>query len=286
MHYRNAIFETIHTEQKGNTFFITISNPPVNALSEDVRGDIWNMLREIEDKVPVAPSMEITEIVLRGEGNYFSAGADIKELRNLICEETPRENTGRNKGKDFSEHGQSLIEYIQRYPKKITAEIDGYALGGGLELALACHEIVATERSILGLPEVTLGLIPGWGGTINLIARSKSASYAKTMICKGMTVSAKEAFRMGIVDEISNIGNDSTLSMPPPREPAPIVEFLLTHIYFNKKFEESVKENWAFEREAETFGFVVSQYDAHEGIAAFLEKRQPNFKQIEMNIKR
>jgi len=278
MRYGEKPFRTLQILEENKFFTITISNPPVNALSKEVRHELRRALECASGK------SWVEAIFIRGEHNFFSAGADIHALKEIS------EKKEAGAGRSFSRCGQELVRYIQKYKKiygkPIIAHINGYALGGGLELALACNTIFAEERSILGFPEVTLGLIPAWGGTIHLFSRCKNPPDAQKMITEGTLIPAKEALRMGIIDSINVFGNDSMLPMPDLHTPAPLANFFLKKIYFGKKFNESIAYDFAFDRESMAFDFLASQNDAREGINAFLEKREPQFKHLEMDIKK
>lgn len=278
MQYRGKNFNAIHIKEERDVVTIKITNPPVNALSQIVRDEIISVLLETEDR-PL-----IKKIFITGEGDYFSAGADIKnELYPIVISDDKKE-----KGKAFSKSGQALIRRIQNFPKPITAYIDGRALGGGLELALACHNIHATERSVLGFPEITLGLIPGWGGTVNLFLRCNSKAFATKMIYEGVGITALQAYQMDIINVLVPSANKQTLPIPLFRKPAPLVQLLLREFYFDEnisaKYEPEVLHGVLLDRESMSFDFVLFQDDAREGITAFLEKREPKFKELETKL--
>lgn len=281
MKYRGKDFKTLRISEHEDVLTITISNPPVNALSQIARDEIISALTETEDRP------RIKKIFITGEGNYFSAGADIKnELYPIVISD---DKDKKGKGRAFSKSGQALIRRIQNFPKPITASIDGYALGGGLELALACPNIYVTKRSVLGFPEITLGLIPGWGGTVNLFARCSSKAFATKMIYEGVGITAFQAYQMGIAAVCVPSAEKDTLPIPLFRKPAPLVQLLLREFYFDEhifaKYKPEVLPGVLLDRESMSFDFVLFQDDAREGITAFLEKREPRFKQLGMNIK-
>lgn len=281
MRYRGKNFNAIHIKEERDVVTIKITNPPVNALSQTVRDEIISVLSETEDR------QRIKKIFITGEGNYFSAGADIKKELFPIVTSDDKDKKG--KGRAFSKSGQALIRRIQNFPKPITAYIDGYALGGGLELALACHTIHATKRSVLGFPEITLGLIPGWGGTVNLFLRCNDKAFATKMIYEGVGITAFQAYQMDIINVFVPSAKKDTLPISLFKKPAPLVQLLLREFYFDEhisaKYEPEALHGVLLDRESMSFDFVLFQDDAREGIIAFLEEREPRFKQLEMNIK-
>ncbi|MBI4114460.1 MAG: enoyl-CoA hydratase/isomerase family protein [Candidatus Niyogibacteria bacterium] len=261
-------FKKIKLSKKNGTLTITISNPPVNALS-------WAVRKEIEDALTIADkTSDIKDILLTSEGNYFSAGADLKnEVFPIVrqCNLPADEETGFGPAYDFAIQGQALTRGIQLFPKPITAFINGYALGGGLELALACHEIYVTERSYIGLPEVTLGLIPGWGGTVRFSKLTEDKNFAMGLIMSGAILNMEEACDFGIIhrDNIYESIPENKLNPPPRRIISPHAKQLLLNLF-------NLTE-WTFEDEARAFNAACSHPDALEGVSAFLEKRKPNF---------
>lgn len=257
-----------HFDNETSIFSVVLANPPVNALSYETRIEIKTVLQHIINMKCVK------EVHFKNEGKYFSAGADIKnELHPIVM------SKDFHAAYRFSKDGQELMRYIKSYPKKITAMIDGYAFGGGLELALACHEITASPRSIVGLPEVTLGLIPGWGGKINFHLKSDPYLYPFGYVCvtEGVPVTVNSAFKIKVIDHINQSEEPDLLEIPSLRKSSPLAEFLLKKILYDGR-EYSEEEN--FEREAILFAFLCTQQDAREGIRAFIEKREPQFKSL------
>jgi enoyl-CoA hydratase len=241
---------------------ITLQRPPANALSQGMLGELSAVMDDIEanDKVRV--------ILIRGEGRFFSAGADIKEFTSVDNME------------DFSKLGkvgQDLFERMERFPKPIIASIHGAALGGGLELAMACHIRIVSENAKLGLPELQLGLVPGFGGSQRLL-RSVGAAKAAEMLFTSEPISGAHAVEFGLANKACpenevfetamSMANKIALKSPVALRAA--IELL----NFSKPntFYEGVN------KEAELFGKVFISNDAKEGIQAFLEKRSPTFK--------
>jgi enoyl-CoA hydratase len=240
---------------------ITIQRPPANALSTAVLKELSSLLNEIEtnDNVRV--------IVLHGEGRFFSAGADIKEFTSL------------QNGDEFAklaEFGQQLFERMENFPKPIIAAIHGAALGGGLELAMACHIRLVTENAKLGLPELQLGIIPGFAGTQRL-PRFVGTAKACEMLLTSEPISGTEAVSLGLANraypEETLMDEAYKLAEKIAKKSPVSVKATIELLNYGKteQFHLGVK------KEAELFGQVFSSEDAKEGIAAFLEKRQPVF---------
>lgn len=162
---------------------ITIQHPPANALSTQVLEDLSACLDELSER------QDVRSVVIHGEGRFFSAGADIKEFTSLMD------------GSDYAnlaDKGQQIFEKVESFPKPVIAAIHGAALGGGLELAMACHIRIAEESAKLGLPELNLGIIPGFAGTQRL-PKYVGTAKALEMIGTSEPISGKEAFEYGLV---------------------------------------------------------------------------------------
>lgn len=240
---------------------VTIQRPPANALASGLLEELSQALDEIES------NKEIRVVLLHGEGRFFSAGADIKEFTTVKTEE--------DFGK-LGKKGQDLFERMERFPKPIIAAIHGAALGGGLELAMACHIRLVTESAKLGLPELQLGLVPGFAGTQRL-PRYVGMAKAMEMLFTSEPITGAEAVKWGLANHAYS---DEEL-MPKAKELA---------LKIAKKSPVSIgaaiellnygkTENFynGVAREAELFGRVFKSKDGQEGIAAFIEKREPNF---------
>lgn len=254
--------EKILTEIKGKSLIITINRPDkLNALNKRTKDELHEALSEAEQ------NPDVLTILLTGSGNKaFVAGADISEFAHYSVEE----------GKQMSSIGHfKLFNFIENLNKPVIAAINGYALGGGLELALACHIRVASTNAKLGLPEVGLGLIPGYGGTQRL-AQMVGKGKAFEMILTGEHISAEEALRWRLVNHVT--------------EPDKLIEFSLSlaekiHSKSPTAIKTAIrvinagfnnKEN-GFEVEIEEFGKSFGTKDFREGVDAFLQKRKPNF---------
>ncbi|MBU8750771.1 enoyl-CoA hydratase [Bacillus subtilis] len=242
---------------------LAIHNPPANALSSRILEELSSCLDQCETDAGVR------SIIIHGEGRFFSAGADIKEFTSL---------KGNEDSSLLAERGQQLMERIESFPKPIIAAIHGAALGGGLELAMACHIRIATEDAKLGLPELNLGIIPGFAGTQRL-PRYVGTAKALELIGSGEPISGKEALDLGLVsigakDEEEVLEKAKALAAKFAEKSPQTLASLLELLYSNKvySYEGSLK------LEAKRFGEAFESEDAKEGIQAFLEKRKPQFK--------
>jgi enoyl-CoA hydratase len=255
--------ENVRTENREGVFVITIDRPKVlNALNAQTIGEIEQAfeLARREDSVKV--------VILTGGGEKaFVAGADINELAQM----TPVT------GKQVAEHGQKVFRAIERFPKAVIAAVNGFALGGGCELALACHIRIASEKASLGLPEVTLGIIPGYGGTQRL-ARLVGKGKALELILTGERVNAAEAERIGLVnrvvpaDQLMAAAEEMAkkIASRGPLAVGAAIEAVMSGS--EMPFDEGQR------LEATLFGLLASTEDMREGMGAFLEKRAAAFK--------
>jgi enoyl-CoA hydratase len=240
---------------------IIINRPPANALSSGLINELSVVLDEIE------PNSDIRVIVIRGEGRFFSAGADIKEFTTI------------QSGDDFSQlskNGQQLFERMETFSKPIIAAVHGAALGGGLELAMACHFRLVTESAKLGLPELQLGLIPGFGGTQRL-PRYVGVAKAAEMMFTSEPISGKEAVQWGLAnhaypEEVLLEKAYEIAGKISKKSPVSIRAAInLLNCAKTEEFHVGINT------EAELFGKVFGSEDAKEGISAFISKREPSF---------
>lgn len=241
---------------------LTIDSPPANALSSALLQDLAEQLDAIEK------DSTIKAIIIKGEGRFFSAGADIKEFTSL--QEKADYST-------LAEKGQRLLDRIEHYHIPIIAAIHGAALGGGLELAMACHMRIATEDAHIGLPETTLGIIPGFAGTQRL-PQFVGLAKAYEMILSGEPISGQEAYYFGLInkavtEEEEVFKEAEKLASKIAEKSKPSIESVMRLIPYAKtsQFSEGVQA------EAKEFATVFSTEDAKEGVQAFIEKRKPNF---------
>ncbi len=198
-------YEKLKIDEKEGIFIITLNSPEtLNALES-------KLLAELEDVIEKIWYLRYSGVIITGEGKAFSAGANIQELYNL-------ENF--HQAYEYLRRGQRILSKIENSKFITIAAINGYALGGGFELALSCTFRIATKSAKLGLPEINLGIIPGYGGTQRL-SRLVGPQKAKRIIMEGKHISAEEAYGLGIVDEICETQE----------------ELISTSIKFLKKFE-------------------------------------------------
>lgn len=253
---------TISLDVSNHIATLTIQSPPANALSTALLQDLENQLNEIEN------DSSVKAIILKGEGRFFSAGADIKEFTSLQ-DASDYEAVARN--------GQELFERIEKFSVPVIAAIHGAALGGGLELAMACHIRIVTETAQLGLPELNLGIIPGFAGTQRLPQLVGNAK-AYEMILTGDPVSGSEAVKIGLanqaVAEDELLETVEALAKKIVAKSKPTIEKVMELVPYAKfaSFSAGVVA------EAEAFGQVFGTEDAAEGVQAFIEKRSPDFK--------
>ncbi|MFJ5621824.1 enoyl-CoA hydratase [Peribacillus loiseleuriae] len=241
---------------------VTIQRAPANALSSNLIKEISQLLDELETNEAVRV------VLLHGEGRFFSAGADIKEFTTVSSGEAFTE---------LSRNGQEVFEKIERYSKPVIAAIHGAALGGGLELAMACHIRLVTENAKLGLPELQLGLVPGFGGTQRL-TRYVGVAKAAEMLFTSEAITGIEAVQYGLANHAYS---DEEL-LPKAKELAekvaqksPLALKAAIDLLNDAKPESFYK---GIENEAESFGTIFVSEDAQEGISAFIEKRAAVFK--------
>lgn len=253
----------ITTQLEEGILTIVINRPDkLNALNKAVLSELHRVFREAID------DNQVKGMLLTGSGEKaFAAGADIAEFAHYSEKE----------GRELAESGQGKVfDIIGSSPKPVVAAINGYALGGGLELALACHLRIASVQAKMGLPEVTLGLIPGYGGTQRL-TRLVGKGLALEMILTGKTISAEKALQSGLINYQVEPGR----LLPAARE-------LLTSITRHAPLAIAAairsvnachqgKEK-GFRQEIEEFGRLFGTRDFREGTKAFLEKRKPVFK--------
>ncbi|MGN7176522.1 enoyl-CoA hydratase [Cytobacillus sp. SAFR-174] len=240
---------------------ITIERPPANALSSGVLKELSAVLDEVED------NSDVRVILIHGEGRFFSAGADIKEFTTI------------ESGEDFSSlatYGQNLFERMEKFPKPIIAAIHGAALGGGLELAMGCHFRLVADNAKLGLPELQLGLIPGFAGTQRL-PRYVGTARAAEMLFTSDPITGLEAVQYGLANhafpEEQLLENAYNMAKKIAKKSPGSIKAAIELLNFGKtgQFYEGVV------KEAELFGEVFVSEDGKEGISAFINKREPNF---------
>lgn len=252
--------ETVLLKTDDNGISILTINRPdkLNALNKQVLDDLGDAFDFIEK----ADHIRLTIITGAGE-KAFVAGADIKELSTLE----------KQSGEQTSASGQSLFNRIEQFSKPVIALVNGYALGGGAELAMACHIRVGTENAVFGLPEVSLGLIPGYGGTQRL-PQLVGKGKAMEMILTGKQINAEEAQKSGLLNVVHNTGNaiektKELASQILKNSPQALTASISA---INAGFRTN-----GFAKEATLFGRLCETDDFKEGTSAFLEKRKAKF---------
>jgi enoyl-CoA hydratase len=256
-------FKFIIYEKSEGVATITLNRPEaLNAFSKDV---VEEILRALED---VKSDENVRVVVLTGAGEKaFSAGADIKSMVGMTS----------LKARELSLMGERLCLALENFEKPVIAAINGYALGGGLEVAMACDFRIASENARMGQTEVNIGLIPGWGGTQRL-TRLVGMTKSKELVFTGRMVDARTAEQLGIVnmvtpaDKLKETARQFALELASK----PPVALKVAKTLINKGANISLDSALALEREG--FGVVASSEDFKEGVSAFTEKRKPVFK--------
>ena len=253
--------KTVVCEISDGLAVVTLNNPPVNVLNAAVMSDLDQILEDLSSN----RSLQVVIITGAGE-KAFVAGADIKQFTEM----TPAS------GKDLVRLGHKIYSKIKNLNQPVIAAIHGFALGGGCELALACDIRIASENALFGLPEVSLGIIPGYGGTQRL-PRLIGPSRAMALICTGDPIKADEAFRIGLVDKLVPVGHalaESNLIANKIISRGPLaVQAVKKAIHTG--MEMTLEEGLMLE--ADLFAGLCGNEDQIEGANAFLNKRKPNF---------
>ncbi|HEX6532075.1 MAG TPA: enoyl-CoA hydratase-related protein [Nitrospira sp.] len=237
---------------------ITLHNPPANSITGSVLKELEQVISEVEQ------DEYVRAVIIRGSGRFFCAGADIHELTRL---------TTSHAGTEFALQGQGLFNHIERCDKPVLAAINGICLGGGLELALACHIRIAATGVSLGLPEIKLDLIPGFGGTQRL-SRVVGASKAAEMILTGESVTADEALEIGLVSRVVPSDElmmqaDAIARMIAARGTGAVQAVLHA---IRGGLDIPLSEGLV--REAELFGRLCATPEKRKAVQAFLDKRR------------
>jgi len=256
-------YKTLRVENEPPLSIVYISRPEaLNALNETVLDELCQVFFDLNS------NDEISVIILTGDGDKaFVAGADIAQMSEL----TPLE------GERFMRKGQETLSMIEKLDKVVIAAINGYALGGGCEIAMACDIRLAAKSARLGQPEVNLGIIPGFGGTQRL-SRLVGRGKAKQLILTADHVKGEEAHRIGLVDEVY----ETEELMEHAREMATKIAskgplaVKACKMLINKGLDCDLDTGLHLEREA--IAVLFSTQDQKEGMKAFLEKRKPDFK--------
>jgi enoyl-CoA hydratase len=256
-------FKNLLVDIKDKVAVITINRPDkLNALNNETLSElksIFNILK-YDDNVYV--------VILTGSGEKaFVAGADISELNKLDMLEA----------KKFSEFGQSVFSTIEEFDKPVIAAVNGFALGGGCELALACHIRIASDNAKFGQPEVNLGIIPGYGGTQRL-ARLVNSGRAMEMILTADLIDANTALEIGLVNKVFEhsdlLSKAWEMAMKIASKGQQAIKFAIKAVNASNQLSLRDGQNY----EATLFALCCGTEDFKEGTSAFLEKRKPAFK--------
>lgn len=257
-------FESLKLETDGKIWTLTISRPEsLNALNAQVISELSEALTQVERAFP----KNCLGLIITGAGEKaFVAGADIKEMRGLTPEQ----------GETFARKGQAVFRQIEKLPVPVLAAVNGFALGGGLELALACDFIYASENARVGLPEVTLGLIPGFGGTVRL-ARVVGLNQAREMIYTGDMIKADQMQQLRLANKVvpaAELMTTAKKTMEIIASRGPIAVQMAKRSTLMAHDQEV---DLAMKTESGLFAGLFSSKDMNEGTTAFVEKRKPTF---------
>jgi enoyl-CoA hydratase len=253
----------LRVEWDGDLAVVTVDRQEkLNALNAEVVREIGQVLESLRDDA------HVRGVIITGAGEKaFVAGADIGELARMDALTAV----------DLSRQGQSVFLAIERFPKPVLAAVGGYALGGGCELALACHLRIASDNARFGLPEVGLGILPGYGGTVRL-SRLVGLGRAIEITLTAEMITAERAREMGLVSEVvpraELMPKAKELLRKVTRNGPVAVRLALESVY--RAVDTATQE--ALDHEAALFSLLASTADMKEGLAAFLEKRKPAFK--------
>ena len=256
-------YKNVSVSFEGEVGILAINRPrALNALNTETLKDIQAGIEEAKDHP------EVKVLIVTGSGEKaFVAGADIEEMKGMNSLEAL----------NFSKLGHLALKMIQDFDRPVIAAVNGYALGGGTEIALACDFIYASENARFGFPEVTLGIFPGFGGTQRL-PRLIGKGKAKELILTGKIITAQEAYQMGIVNRVfphaSLVEETKKIALQIAANGA--IGVRLAKSVVDGGFDMDLTEACSLESYAFSLGF--STEDQKEGMTAFLEKRKPNYK--------
>jgi enoyl-CoA hydratase len=256
------VADLVHSELRESVALLTIDRPDaLNALNPEVLAAFDGALRGVEE------NPDVRALVVTGAGRAFVAGADIAAMTKM----TPLE------AESFSSDAHSIFERLENLPIPTIAAVNGFALGGGCELALSCDWILASSKARIGQPETKLGLIPGFGGTSRLVRRVGLA-HAKELIFVAEPITADEAARIGLVNRVcepETLMETALASGQAISERGPVAIRIAKRV-MQQGQDADVRTAHALEQQA--FGLVFASEDRVEGTSAFVEKREPLFK--------
>jgi enoyl-CoA hydratase len=258
-------YQTLKLEFYNKTAIVFINRPDkLNALNSLVMSELKHCFTELKK------NEDIYVVILTGSGEKaFVAGADIAELNNLNM----------IAAKEYSEKGQEVLDFIENMNKPVIAAVNGFALGGGCELALSCHIRLASENAKFGQPEVNLGLIPGYGGTQRL-TRLINSGRAMELILTGDIIDASEALRLGLVNKVYPLTDLLNNAKELADKVASKSQYAVKQAMKAVNICDEVSRSEGLKYEASLFSLCCGTDDFKEGTKAFLEKRKPVFKNI------
>ncbi len=255
-------FENLLLKKEGQIGILSINRPKaLNAINTAVLDDLDSAIDEIiEDE-------NIHVVILTGKGRAFVAGADIGEMKDMDIHEA----------REFAKKGTKIFRKIELMEKPVIGAINGFALGGGCELAMCCDIRIASEKAKFGQPEVGLGIIPGFAGTQRL-SRVVGIGKAKELIFTSDIIDGKEAYRIGLANKVVSHDDlmDETLNMAKKIESKGQLAVRFAKTAINRGIETDIETGTSMENEL--FGLCFATEDQKEGMAAFLEKRDPDYK--------
>jgi enoyl-CoA hydratase len=255
------VSELVRSERRGAVTLLTLNRP--DALNALDRATLIALRAAVAD---VAADSDVRALVLTGEGRAFAAGADIQEMRGLSPVQAEA----------FSRLGHETLAAFEALPIPTIAAVNGFALGGGCELALACDWIHASEKARFGQPEVALGLIPGFGGTSRL-TRRVGIAWAKQLVLTGDNIKADEALRIGLANRVfapDDLLEQTIAAAESAAAKGPVAVALAKKVLHEGQDADS---RVAHALEQNAFGLIFASEDRGEGMDAFLEKRDPSF---------
>ena len=238
-------YGTLLIEEKENYIIVKINRPEaLNALNEDLLKDLKDLCWRIKEDT------SIRVVILTGEGRSFVAGADVKAMNEMNADE----------GRSFMLRGQAVMKMIENLEIPVIAAVNGFAIGGGCELAMACDIRFASEKAKFGQPEVSLGIIPGFGGTQRLAALT-SKGMAKYLIFSGETINAEEALRIGLVERVFPPEDllDKAIALAESIINNSPKAIEMAKVAINNSAETNLSAGIAFEAEAMTIAFMSKE---------------------------
>jgi enoyl-CoA hydratase/carnithine racemase len=259
MSERKKVFSSV----EGHIFLIKIDHTPINTLDMQTLSELE---REV-DEFTANPRYKVG-IISGGDKVIFVSGADISEASEMNASGNIR---------DFILRGQRILRRIRECSKPVIAAINGLALGGGMELAMACHLRIMADRAKLAQPEINLGIIPGWGGT-QMLPKIIGEAKARELILSGESISAQEAFRLNLVNKVVPRKEVLNAAKELARKIAGKSSLAIRAAMDSIRMSTQLDETNGLAHEAEQIIALTGSANAQEGLKAFLEKRQPVFK--------